>query len=162
MSLNILENIFGDLLYDLPVISVQSGGTGYLDEVCLDDFTHGVAMCRGVDCFKREFVTMKITVFKEYSGEWKVHESRVIYTLFKRYTGENNTWVMCISHRTKSKNKFAQLVRATTLVTEYAEEKLRQLINCYRTGVPMIMIDQEYNTQTKCFLPSYYKVSIVV
>jgi len=133
-----LTDIFGDdLLAQIPTVSVTSGSTDYLDLVKPEDFidesNNPVFMAKGIDCFKRPFVTMGLQVNKKSDVDFCIDSKYYIYTIFRRYTDANSIWVICKSHYSPDGNHMvSNLLKCSTFITPEAKQILKKIIQDFK------------------------------
>lgn len=131
-----LEELVGATLFrGTKTILAVVGDTHYLDGVHRSEL-QGTALCRGVDPLRRPFVTFRVTV--RHNPSQRICEKDVVYTVFQRYTDDDSIFVLCPSHATPNTRAFAEVVRATCLVTPAARAAL------YRFFRDRTLVSSEY------------------
>ena len=127
-----LSNIFGaDLLDKMPIIAITSGSTDYLDLVSPRDFEDGVFFVKGVDPFKRPFVSFALQVDKANPDK----TFRYIYTVFRRYSNPSSIWMLCRSHWSESDGFLGDhLLKCSTSIYDETVEILKKMVQEFQSG----------------------------
>jgi hypothetical protein len=164
-----LTNIFGNEILDsMLTIGITSGGTDYLDQVQPEDFIDAkenyVHMAKGMDPFKRHFVTFGIQLTKtncENATECK--SERHIYTLFRRYTSSRSHWVMCKSHHSSSRGfTVDHLFDCHTTATSETGRILKQLVTVHaiHPDIETELSCEIYDRDKNAYVVETYKVKL--
>ena len=80
---------------------MENGATNYLDSVPFCSFTNGATALRGVDEWKRPFLTFSVSV--DVLSDPEMETRHEIYTIFQRYSDSDKVWVVCASHLPESR-----------------------------------------------------------
>ncbi len=157
-----LTNIFGnDFLNSIPTIETSNGSTDYLDRIKPENFynnTVPVCLVKGIDAFKRHFVSFGIEINDE-SGKVMEH---AIYTLFRRYTDPNSIWVMCKSHYSESQGYiFNNIFEYSMMVTDEARNHLINLIKDFKNeNIGLTLPCEIFNSTTMNYDNVLYTVKL--
>jgi len=124
-------DVLGKELYSkLPVIEtkdVKVGSTMYLD--LFNDKQFGKnTIIKGVDRYRREFVSFKVSLKNNNT------EKKYILTMFNRYSDDKHFNVICVSHRSKTKDRLIENYIGTTKLNDNASKKLKKLFDNYKNN----------------------------
>lgn len=124
-------DVLGKELYSkLPVIEtkdVKVGSTMYLD--LFNDKQFGKnTIIKGVDRYRREFVSFKVSLKNNNT------EKKYILTMFNRFSDDKNVNVICVSHRSKTKDRLIENYIGTTKLNDNASKKLKKLFDNYKNN----------------------------
>lgn len=151
-----LEGLLGkELLDNIPTIGITSGSTDYLDLVKPNDFVdsngNNTFMAKGICPFGRHFVTFGLELTNVETQEKK----KYIYTVFRRYTSADSSYVICKSHFSSSSDGqlLESVLNISTLVTTNVYNTLKKLFDNFKSGNSGIDFEYEDtadNTKMKC------------
>jgi hypothetical protein len=158
-----LSDVVGDdILQSIPTIGIKSGSTDYLDLVRPDEFVDldGKYVCimKGIDVFKRHFVTFGI---KAISVDDPGNETHYIYTLFRRYSENSSIWVLCKSHYSESSGLVVEMsLDCSPTVGKNGRELVKKLFSMYKNGNKgMEGIAEFYDTKIQKYVDRKYVLS---
>ena len=124
-------------LDSMPNTAITSGATDYLDlvkpEDFVDDDNNNVHMIKGIDPFRRHFVSIGIEV---YDVEEK-QSNYYIYTIFRRYSSSTSGWVICKSHYSKTggtKHDTVLGISGSSWVSDRTRNMLQTMMCDYESG----------------------------
>ena len=124
-------DVLGKELYSkLPVIEtkdVKVGSTMYLDLFNDEQFGKNTII-KGVDRYRREFVSFKVSLKNNNT------EKKYILTMFNRYSDDKHFNVICVSHRSKTKDRLIENYIGTTRLNNDASKKLKKLFDNYKNN----------------------------
>ena len=106
-----------DKMLDYPILHWRQryeSSTGYIDNIPKTDLSDNVMI--GLDYFKRAFICMKVTLYKNTS----------VITIFQRYTSNKSTWV---SSSNSSKFRSDKIINNGMITDKLIEENINKLIN---------------------------------
>jgi len=124
-------DVLGKELYDkIPTIEkkdVKVGSTMYLDLFNDEQFGKNTII-KGVDRYRREFVSFKVSLKNNNT------EKKYILTMFNRYSDDKHFNVICVSHRSKTKDRLIENYIGTTKLNDNASKKLKKLFDNYKNN----------------------------
>lgn len=124
-------DVLGKELYaKIPTIEtkdVKIGLTHYLDLFNDEQFGKNTII-KGVDRFRREFVSFKVSLKNDNT------EKKYILTMFNRYSDDKHCNVICVSHRSKTKDRLIENYIGTTRLNHNASKKLKKLFDNYKNN----------------------------
>ena len=125
-------DVLGKELYtNIPILEtkdVKVGSTMYLDLFNDEQFGKNTII-RGVDRYRREFVSFKVSLKNNNNTEKKY-----ILTMFNRYSDDKHCNVICVSHRSKTKDRLIENYIGTTRLNNDASKKLKKLFDNYKNN----------------------------
>jgi len=125
-------DVLGKELYaKIPTIEtkdVKVGSTMYLDLFDDEQFDKNTII-KGVDRYRREFVSFKVSLKNNNNTEKKY-----ILTMFNRYSDDKHCNVICVSHRSKTKDRLIENYIGTTRLNNDVSKKLKKLFDNYKNN----------------------------
>ena len=125
------DSVIDKMVYmDIPKEWV--GPTQYVDQVPWPFSENSTSTTvKGVDCYNRRCLCFRLNVQKIQDGSWS-HVEDAVYTIFERYSGEQEKplWVICRSHLSKCGGFHFMSLLETVAIDDQAASKLNCLFSC--------------------------------